>query len=119
MKDKISDIFLVLSNPRHKILFLLLLRSGAMISSKVLAEELSVTPRTIKSDSKSMRYDLGQFGIQIASKSSQGYRLVLRDQVQNRRMKEYFQIYQPIRSMMNRKSESITSYAVCFLPGSR
>ncbi|WP_333645678.1 BglG family transcription antiterminator [Lacrimispora sp.] len=95
MKDKISDIFLVLSNPRHKIIFLLLLRSGAMISSKVLAEELSVTPRTIKSDIKSMRYDLGQFGIQIASKSSQGYRLVLRDQVQNRRMKEYFQIYQP------------------------
>ncbi|MFT4107442.1 MAG: HTH domain-containing protein [Lacrimispora sp.] len=95
MKDKISDIFLVLSNPRHKIIFLLLLRSGVTVSSKELAEELSVTPRTIKSDIKSMRYDLSQFGIQIASKSSQGYRLVLRDQVQSRQMKEYFQIYQP------------------------
>lgn len=95
MKNRISDIFLVLLNPRHKIIFLLLLRSGGTMSSKALAQELSVTPRTIKSDIKSMRYDLEQFGIRVISKSSEGYRLVLRDQEQSRQMKEYFQIYQP------------------------
>lgn len=95
MKDKISDVFLVMANPRHKVLFLLLLRSERVISSLELARELKVTARTIKSDIKSMRCGLAELGIQILSKSSEGYHLLLRDQEQCRQMKEYFQIYQP------------------------
>lgn len=95
MQDNISDVFLVLANPRHKVLFLVLLRSERVISSLELARELKVTNRTIKSDIKSMRCDLAGFGIRILSKSSEGYRLMLRDLEQCRQIKEYFQIYQP------------------------
>ncbi len=95
MQSNIGDLFTVLLNPRHKVIFLLLLRSEGMVSSQMLADELGVTPRTIKNDIKTMRTEMTGFGIQILSKRSEGYRLVLRDQEQSDQIKDYFQIYQP------------------------
>lgn len=95
MQNNIGDLFSVLSNPRHKVIFLLLLRSEGMVSSQEMADELDVTPRTIKNDIKTMRMEMTGFGIQILSKRSEGYRLILRDQEQSDQIKDYFQIYQP------------------------
>lgn len=93
--ESVADLFSLLSNPRHKVIFLLLLRLEGMVPSKELARELGVTTRTVKSDIKHMRVVVESFGIQILSKSSRGYRLAFKDHGQSRQIKEYFQIYQP------------------------
>jgi len=93
--NDITDLFSELLHPRHKVIFLLLLRTEGCVTSSRLARELDVSPRTIKSDIKQMRAEVEPFGIRIDSKRSEGYWLVLQDQEQSRQIKEYFQIYQP------------------------
>lgn len=81
-------------NPRHKALFLLLLRSEDYITSQELGRRLEVTPRTIKSDIKSITELLGQDDIRIYSKSSRGFCLLFAGEEVKNETKEVFQIYQ-------------------------
>ena len=81
---------------RHKALFLLLLRSDGFITSEDLADRLSVTSRTIKSDIKSISecLDSSLGGVCIEAKRSQGIRIVFQDEELKNEIKEYFKIYQ-------------------------
>ncbi|MHC5227104.1 HTH domain-containing protein [Enterococcus sp. LJL99] len=79
---------------RFKALFLLLLRSETFIKSEHLAAELGVTSRTIKTDIQALKEELAEIDIMIVSKRSKGYKLEINDIQYEKRIKEFFQIYQ-------------------------
>lgn len=80
--------------PRHKALFLLLLRSEDYITSEILARKLEVTSRTIKSDIKYISNQLGSSEIEIVSKRSKGFLIRFENEDVKNEVKEFFQIYQ-------------------------
>ena len=91
-----KSLFFLENVSRHKALFLLLLRSDDFITSDELADKLSVTSRTIKSDIKSISRNLEETvtGIRIDAKRSRGVRVVFNSEALKNATKEYFKIYQ-------------------------
>lgn len=79
--------------PRHKALFLLLLRSEDYITSEALAKNLEVTSRTIKSDVAFISENFKCTPIKIETKQSRGIRVSIDDEDLKNEVKEYFKIY--------------------------
>lgn len=77
-RELAKGLFFLENMSRHKALFLLLLRSDGFITSEELADKLSVTSRTIKSDIKSISKNLEKTmtGIHIEAKRSRGIRVI-------------------------------------------
>lgn len=93
--DKIHDTFSFFEyNTRYKSLFLQLLRTEEYITSKTLSEILNVSIRTIKNDIKLIREELPE-NIYIISKPAKGYLLKIEEDNLEKKLKDYFQIYQP------------------------
>lgn len=82
-------------NPRHKALFLLLLRSEGYVTSEMLAGKLGVSARTIKNDVNHIAASLGKGEVQLLSKRSKGSRLIFADENIKNETKELFQLYRP------------------------
>ena len=95
-RELAKGLFFLENISRHKALFLLLLRSDDFITSDELADKLSVTSRTIKSDIKSISRNLEETaaGIRIDAKRSKGVRVVFESEALKNATKEYFKIYQ-------------------------
>lgn len=81
-------------NPRHKALFLLLLRNDRYITSEELAQQLEVTSRTIKSDLKYIKDNIDFSEIEIVSKKSRGNKILIKDEEVKREVIKYYQIFQ-------------------------
>lgn len=82
------------TNPRYKALFLLLLRAEGFKTSEALGLELGVSSRTVKTDLQNMRRDLQKLELQLLSKPSKGFLLLIKNPDLATELKEYFQIYQ-------------------------
>ena len=95
-RELAKNLYFLENISRHKALFLLLLRSDDFITSEELADKLSVTSRTIKSDIKSISKNLEETvtGIRIDAKRSRGVRVVFNSESLKNATKEYFKIYQ-------------------------
>lgn len=81
-------------NDRVKKIFLLLLRSDDFMTSTQLAEEVGVTSRTIKADIRTLKMELEQTELEIISKQSVGYQLKVPKYEYQKKLLNYFQIYQ-------------------------
>uniref|UniRef100_UPI00403F1011 BglG family transcription antiterminator n=1 Tax=Candidatus Enterococcus willemsii TaxID=1857215 RepID=UPI00403F1011 len=82
------------SQPRLKALFLLLFRADDFLTSEKLGERLNVTSRTVKSDMKQLKESVAtNEEIQIVSKRSLGYKLMIENQEDEAAIREFFQMY--------------------------
>lgn len=95
-RELAKGLFFLENMSRHKALFLLLLRSDGFITSEELADKLSVTSRTIKSDIKSISKNLEKTmtGIHIEAKRSRGIRVIFGSEDLKNATKEYFKMCQ-------------------------
>lgn len=82
------------SNPRHKALFLLLLRNDDYVTCDELAQQLQVTSRTIKSDLKSIKTNFEFSEIDIISHRSKGNKVEILDEEVKNEIIKYYQIFQ-------------------------
>lgn len=96
MITNLANKFDFLENlPRLKALFLLLLRSDEYITSYSIADKLNVSSRTIKSDIQILKEEMATLNIEIVSKRSIGYKLIIEDKEIDTQVRSFFRIYQP------------------------
>lgn len=81
------------NNYRHKALFLILFREDNYLTTDILAKKLDVTSRTIKSDIKYLEKQINIDGISVIAQRSKGVRIKVEDIEIEKRIKEYFKIY--------------------------
>lgn len=79
---------------RYKAIFLFLLRSEDFVSSKIIAQKLGVTSRTVKSDIQQLRGSLPE-GYIIKSYKSKGYKLEIINHQLKLRTNQFYKTLQP------------------------
>lgn len=95
MKTGLKDQLKFLEeNPRHKALFLLLLRSEGFMTSEILASKLEVSSRTIKSDIRAIAQKFDASQIQIISQRSKGMKIEIADEILRKEIIRNYQIFQ-------------------------
>lgn len=93
-----EELRILADEPRLQSLFLLLFRHEGYFTSVQLAEELSVTSRTIKSDILLLKQIFYTEDVYITSKPSKGYKLEVTDSEIENKIKQFFQIFPSISS---------------------